>query len=268
MADLTSVARVRLYAPLANNPTLTGTIQALISAESQTIQNYINIAVPFESLADVLMDGRGALRLMLPRTPVIAVQALSVLGQAQDAVMDPRTVGYLADTRRGTIELTPGRRFPEALSSVQCTWTAGFPGSQATAIPVATGNATTTTITPTANTDGGFAAVVANVVSAGGVVFTSAANQSNPLATEYGFADGVFTFNTTDSNTVVTMTYYCVPGPLMMACNEQVATDLQMRQNVGMGFKSLAGETLKYDWKQLTDIVKAQLAPYRRWTPA
>jgi hypothetical protein len=268
VADLTSVARVRNYAPLANTPSLTNELTTLVSVQSQAVLDYIATVVPFEAHVNAQLRGRGAQAIMLPRVPLLAVQSLTVLGQPVAQVADSRQAGFIADTDSGLIALTCGLRFPQDFGGVQCSWTAGYQGQQTTAIPVGTGNATTSTITPTENVAGGFASVVANVISTpGGVVFASAANQSNPMAGEYAFSDGTFTFNTADANTSVVMQYYYVPGPLMQACNETIATVLQQRQNVGIGGKTLAGETIRYDWTQFSDTIKSQLQPYRRMAP-
>jgi hypothetical protein len=268
VADLTSIARVRAYTSLANAPNLAPEVGALISLESQAIINYIDRPIPFETNTNVMLDGSGTPRMMLPRLPILAVQALSVCGQVIPAAPSWNQPGYIANARDGTITLTGGRRFPMEMAAVVCTWTAGYQGQQTATIPAATGNETTSTITPTENVQGGFAAQVASVTDGNGVVYSVAANQSNPLAGTYGFSDGVLTFNTANANTSVTMVYYFIPGPLMQACNEMVAIDLQQRQNVGVGSKTLAGEIVKYDWKQFTDTMKSQLAPYRRVAPS
>jgi hypothetical protein len=43
-----------------------------------------------------------------------------------------------------------------------------------------------------------------------------------------------------------------------------VGLDLKSRDNLGITSKSLAGETVSYSSRGLTDSVKEQLMPYRR----
>lgn len=195
MADLTSVARVKQYAPLANTPNQDARIAALVSSESATLLAYLNITCPFERVTDRLMDGRNARRLMLPVAPVISVSSLSVLGTAYNQVTDPLQGGFMLDSS-GAILLTGGIRFPDVPLCVKASWDAGFPTSISTTVPAATGNAATSTITPTGGSvDGGWLAQIDSIVSASGVTFTAAANASNPAGSEYGLSDGTITFN-------------------------------------------------------------------------
>lgn len=261
--NLTTLARVRQYAPIAAVSTnVDPLVRSLIAAESRSIMRYIGTAVGLETLADIVLDGTGTSRIMLPRTPVISVSALRVSGLIIPAAATAQATGYLLDG--DFITMTLGVRFPNCRSAALCSWQAGYVGSDSQVIPA--GN-TPVTITPSPDTceDGMITGATSVVVD--GVTFTAATTANAPLAGEYGLVDGVFEFNGTDGGKTAVMTYVFVPGPIVLACNEMVALDLQQRNNPGIKSKGLANESVVYDSTSMTPSIKAMLSPYRRMSP-
>jgi hypothetical protein len=268
VADLSSVARVKQYAPLANTPNLDAKLASLVSSESAVLLAYLNIVCPYEAVTDALLDGRGARRIMLPQSPVIDVSAVSVMGTAYTKVTSALDSGFMVD-RSGSILLTGGRRFPDVPLCVQASWEAGFRTEISTTVPAPVGNATTVTVTPSGgDVEGGWLSQVASIVSSGGVVFSAAANASAPAGNQYGITDGVITFNSSDGNTPVTITGYYVPGPLLQATNQMVTLALQQSINVGVKGKNILGEAISYDTTQMNDDIKAMVGPYRKMAPS
>lgn len=262
--NLTTLARVRQYAPIAAASTNVDPLvrSQFIPAVSRAILRYIGTAVGRETIVGRLLDGSGTSRIMLPRTPVISVEALTVSGLVIPAAATTRSPGYVVDG--DCITLTLGVRFPNCRSAVQCSWSAGYAGTDSQVIP--TGN-TPVQVTPDPDTceDGMITSATSVVVD--GVTFTAAANVSAIMAGEYALTDGVFSFNATNAGQTAVMSYGFVPAPIVQAANEMVAMDMQQRNNPGIKSKGLANEMIVYDGQAMSLSTKAMLRDYTRKAP-
>ncbi len=255
MADLTTLAAVKalLVVSSTNQDAL---IASLISRESRLIEQWTGRRFPVVTNTARRLDGTGTSMLMLPDGPILSIESLTIGGVAIALSADGIAAGYTFDD--STIYLTGGARFPMGRQNVVCTWTAGYEDSQTEDIPTAN----VPTLSPS---NGGAAFSTISVTAANGAAFTEVANA--PVASQYSFANGTYTFNTSDAGTEVTMAYRCVPGPVAMACIEMVGLDLKVRDNFGVTSKTLSGETISYTEKGMTASVKELLQPYRKVCP-
>lgn len=254
MADLTTLAAVKRY--LAQPGTnVDALITTLIPQASRTIERYTSREYPAVTRIAKRLTGSGTAVLVLPDSPILEVTSLTI-GGVEIPESNGTSGGYLAGET--AVNLINYGKFPmNPPLQVQCSWTAGYQDSQSDYIPVAN----TPTLTPTA---GGRAVVVVSVTSVVGVPFTQVGN--GPVATQFSFSAGVFTFNASDSNTLVELDYYYIPSQVEQACIEMVALDLVQRGNIGTKSKSLANESVSYEDRGMTPSIKEMLQPFRKYT--
>jgi len=258
--NLTTVAAVKSYLGVTTSgqDTLIG---QLITRESAFVEQWTGRTFPSVTNTSKRLNGTGTTRLVLPDNPILSVSALSIGGTAIPASADGIQAGYLFDDTclylvGGIGGIGWGDRFPQQPQGVVCSWVAGYQADETAFVP--TGN--TPTITPST---GGTAATVISVTDdTTGVVLTQVG--AAPVAGQYTFSAGTFTFNSAQYNDAVTMVYHYIPAAVEQAVIEMVALDLQQRSNVGITSKSLAGESISYERKGMTDSVKEMLMPYRR----
>lgn len=261
MAALTTLAAVKEYLSI----TTTGVdalIPKLILRESELIERYVDRSFPSTLNIRKRLNGTGTSLLTLLATPVIEVTYLEINGVAvleSDGTAYGYRMAYAGENAVG-IQLIGGR-FPSGQGNVVATWRSGYRTTQDSEIPAQTGN-DPVTVTPSA---GGRAVNDAGVVDADGTAYSSVAN--GPLAGQYSFSGGVYTFNAANSGVTVSMTYDYVPAPVEQACIEMVGLDLKQRDNIGVSSKTLANETVTYTTKGMTPSVAEQLAEFKRRAP-
>ena len=250
--DFTTLAAVKQYLgiPTANQDAL---IQALISRESRLITDFLNADVAPAARVDYPLNGTGRDVLSLPDTPIVIVSSVKLGQTVVPASADGVAYGFTFD--ESAVYLV-GDVFPRGRRNVFVSWQAGYQGSEAGFVPVGA----TPTYTPT---DEGRA------IQDQGVVYVSNGHTlvlvgSNPAVGQYTFSGGVYGFNTAEAGAQVRFTYLAVPAPIEQACIEMVGLDLKQRDNLGINSKSLAGETVSYTTKGMTDSVKEMVAPYKR----
>jgi len=252
--NLTTTARVKRYLGQPGN-NVDALIAELIPAASRTIEAYTSRQYPYVTRTSKRMTGSGSAILALPDTPIVAVSALAV-GGVGIPESDGTSGGFLADDT--AVNLISYGKFPMSPPlQVTCSWVAGYKETEAGTIPTAN----TPTLTPTT---GGRATVAVSVTTVAGVPLTEVT--SGPVAGQFSLADGVFTFNSANSGTLVEMEYYYIPSQVEQACVEMVALDLMQRSNVGTKSKSLAGESISYEDRGMTPSIKEMLQPFRKYT--
>jgi len=252
---LTTLAAVKSFLTIANT-NQDALIASLIARESKQVENYTGKTFPTVTRTLQHLNGTGTSMLMLPDAPVIAVTYLAIDNVEVPVSTDGVTYGYQVDDT--TLYLV-GAKFPMGRRNVVCSWSAGYRDSEADFIP--SGN--TPTLTPT---NGGTAAAAVSVISSTGVVYAEVGNA--PVAAQFSFNAGVFTFNSTNVGALVTMTYDYVPGPVEQTVIEMVAQDLKGRDNIGVRSRSIAGEVISYTGGSMTMSQKQQLYPYRKLVPS
>lgn len=245
MARLTSVANVKRFLAIttANQDTL---IEQLIGRESDLVQRVTGRIFPFVDNVGVRLSGTGTKQMVLPSVPILEVSALTSGGVALTASADGVLPGYLFDN----IALyLVGPIFPMGRLNVTASWQAGWAGSTTDTVPAAN--------VPTLSPDTeGFAHTDRGVTYANGAAVAG-----------YTFNAGVYTFNASDANLPVTMSYYYVPAAVEQAVIEMVGLDLKQRDNIGITSKSLAGESISYEKTGMPASVKELLAPFKRKAP-
>lgn len=255
MADLTTLAAVKAYLAIGTSGQDT-LISALITRESTAIQNWTGRHFPAVTNIARPLNGTGSAVLCLPDAPVLDVSLLQIDGVDVPVSADGLAYGYQFD--EVALYLT-GAKFPSGRRNVVCSWTAGYEDSETAFIP----SANTPTLTPTT---GGRAVTNLSVTNATtDVALTEVGNA--PVAGQYTFAAGTYTFNAANSGDGVSMAYQYVPGPVEQACIEMVSQDLRQRDNVGIKSKTLAGESISYSSDGMSTGVKQTLYPYRKIAP-
>lgn len=261
MTALTTLASVKEYLAIttAGSDAL---ITKLITRESALIERYVDRSFPSALNIRKRLNGTGTSLLVLPNTPVIEVSYLDI-NNIVVPVSDGTAYGYsLLYAGENAIGLSlVGGKFPAGQGNVTATWRSGYRADESSEIPAQTGNEPVT-ITPTT---GGRAVYNVGVEDANGVAFSLVAN--GPVAGQYSFSGGVYTFNAANSGTEVTMTYDYVPAPVEQACIEMVGLDMKQRDNLGVNSKTLAGETVTYTTKGITPSVAEMLTEFKRRAP-
>jgi hypothetical protein len=252
MPDLTTLDAVKafLVVTTSNQDAL---ISRLISRESRLIEEWCGRSSfsPVTRTAQRI-NGSGSSMLPLPDAPILSVSVLSDCGTQIPVSASAGSYGYTFDESRLYLN---GGVFSRGRQNITCTYTAGYQASETATIP----SDNPAKLTPTT---GGTAISVVSVVNAAGAALTQVA--ASPATGQFSFAAGCFTFAAADVGTSVTLTYGYAPAPVEQACIEMVGLDLKSRDNLGITSKSLAGETISYSSRGLTDSVKEQLMPYRR----
>jgi hypothetical protein len=254
VADLTTLAAVKAYLGLTSNG-IDSLISSLIVRETTAIQDYTSRKFPAVTQTAKRLNGTGSKVLVLPDSPVLDVSYLAIEGVEVPVSADGLAYGYQFDD---TALYMVASKFPSGRQNVVCSWTAGYQESETAFIP----SANTPTLTPTT---GGRAATNISVTDANGPM-TLVGN--GPVAGQYTFTAGTYTFNAANIGDSVTMAYYYVPGPVEQSCIELVAQDLKSRDNVGIKSKSLAGEVITYSSDGMSTGVQQTLKLYRKLAPA
>lgn len=96
-----------------------------------------------------------------------------------------------------------------------------------------------------------------------GVALTAVAN--SPAQGQYSVADnGIYTFNSADSGSAITINYSVVPYDLEQAIIEFVGESYSYKSRIGQKSKSLNGvETASYNIVGVPDRIKTMLNPYK-----
>lgn len=264
--NLTSVQRVKDYLGLTT-PGSDGVILALIGRASDQVIRWCSRPFQRTVYSGLRLSGYGypQQQMRMPDDPIISVASLQIGQTVIPVSPDAMQVGYQFDDKYiylvgwdfsgyGTYG------FGKGLRQVLVTFTAGFTGSENGFIPDAPGPYT---VTPAAF---GYASVDHGVTYvASGLPLTLVGGV--PVAGQYGFSQGVYTFAAADKNLQVTMSYDYTPGAVEQAVIELVGGDLKQRDNLGIASKSLRDEHIAYTDKAMSNSVQGLLAQYRRITP-
>lgn len=285
MSRLTSVANVKGYLAIGNT-NQDALISDLITRESTALERYCSRRFAFFSGTQRL-NGTGTSRLALPQAPILTVSQVTICGtQNIPASTGPTVAGYVLEGPPPSgptfLTLVEGCKFPQGLANVTVTWTAGWRATGNAPVPafVPAGNVTVGPVTLDAEqmtfsdsqpTDIGFPTVdrgVVGVYANVSVTLTSVAASANgPLTQQYSFDAGVYTFNSVDAGVALSMTFDYVPADVEQACIEMVGLDLKQRDNLGVSSKTLAGESITYDKRNMIASSAAMLQPYKRTIP-
>ena len=254
--NLTSIARTKEYLGLTQN-TSDGVVLSLIARASVQVQKWCSRPFQRTTYSGVFLDGTGSKFMRLPDDPIISLSSLNVGSLLLSPSADGIAAGYQYDDKY--VYLFGGYLFPMGRRNVVASFVAGYASSETDFVPVAN----TPTIAP--STDG-YAVVdrgCANASTGAALALVG----SGPVAQQYSFANGTYTFNSSISNQAVTMSYDYSPGPVEQAVIELVGGDLKQRDNLGIASKSLRDESISYMDKAMSASVTGLLAQYRRNIP-
>jgi hypothetical protein len=250
--DLTTLSNVKSYLAI-DKPNQDNLIRALISRESQTIVTFLSRDIFGVDRTLYPCNGSGTSVLALPETPALTVSAVKVLNTDIPFSTDGVAAGYTFD--ENAVYLI-GSVFPKGRRNVFVSWKSGYVGTDTEFIPAGT----KPVLKPT-DTGRPLVPLQSIFVDTGAALTLVMAS---PAAGQFTFDEGAYEFNPADSGRQVELTYQCVPPAIEQACIEMVGLDLKQRDNLGISSKNLAGESISYTSKGMTDSVKEMLSPYRR----
>lgn len=254
---LATLAQVKTYLG-AENTNQDALINSMLPAATDLVQRWLGRMLVGQTFTGKRMPGSGSSTLLLPETPIVSVEAVSIANQAVTLSSDGLELGYMYDEK---FLYYIGGIFPRGLQNVTVSWTSGYAATQEANVP--TGNSPT--LTPT---QGGNAAQDRGVTyTANGVALTAV--DSSPAVGQYTFnsAASSYLFATADANTSVTMSYFYIPPSAQQAVCELISLKIQQRNNVGFRSKSLAGETISFDNSDMTSSMRMALNGLKRRAP-
>lgn len=278
--DLTTLANAKAY--MANppgDPIITSLITR-ISAHIRAVLNR-NVLVPTTYVQQ--FSGQATKQLVLPEWPLLSLTSLAVSGisvpispQVDTDVSPAVPYGYRFQPWNGVPPGQPavldlvGLNFLRGWQNVVATYTAGYQvTAEAQTIPAAPGPYVITPLAPY----GAWATDQGVVNAATGAKFTPVASaptagQYVPPAPDASSPILTYTFNASDQNTPVLLTYGFVPADLEQVCIELIAERASYRNRVGLRSQSLASqESLTYDASGLPAYVVEMLRPYESVLP-
>jgi hypothetical protein len=121
LADLTTVASVKLYAGIASSADDT-LLANMVSAYSAWVRSWLNRDITTNSY-DMRRSGRGTFAMLLPQYPVTAITLLEIDGRAIPAQPAWGAPGYRFDDTTLVLE---GYCFTRGYSNVHIQFTAGY----------------------------------------------------------------------------------------------------------------------------------------------
>jgi len=253
MNNLTTLAAVKSYLGItvAVQDTL---ISSLIPRASEQVQRFCGQDFPTKTFSSIKMSGTGSNRLTLPGPPILSVSALQIGSDVITASTDGLTqAGYAFQDFNLFLV---GSKFTQGFNNVQVSWIGGYVETEDAYVP--TGN--TPTLTP--STGGTAGSSIGVTYTANGVSLTQVGNA--PVASQFSFSAGVYTFNSADYNNQVTMNYYYVPATVEQAVIETVGLKLKQRTNIGVKSQGLGAESVSYEDKDMSPSVIRMLLPFVR----
>lgn len=270
-SDLTSLASVKSWLGV----TLTtddAMLTRLITAASRYILNYIGRPSLLPAIYTDSYDGVGQRAILLRQWPVIAVNSLSIDGNAIQAATSlnpfgPWSPGYVLDPSdvepAGSMQKISlrGTGFWCGRQNISVSYVAGYQVTgEAAAVP-SVGPYTVQALAPF----GDWGSDRGVTYAAGGAI---TAVQGAPAQGQYQVASGIYTFCAADAGQAVALSYGYVPADLAEACMEIVAERYRYRDRIGMASKSLGGqETVTYSLKGMSDYVQGIINGYRHVVP-
>lgn len=266
--DLTTLDRVKLYLGLKDENTNSDLLLSrLVTAVSGAVLNYVGRATfGVQEFADVY-DGSGKDFMLLRQWPVLSVSAVDCFGTtirpSPDTTRWPPASGFVVESMEsaggGQQRLNLyGYCFPNGRSSVRVTYTAGY---QTLDEP-----ATVPTDAPYQVDPQLVWISDLGVTLADGTPLTKVSG--SPGAMQYQLQGALYTFNAAQAGVDVLISYSSVPPDVDEATVEMVAEAFKRKDRLGIVSQSVGGqETVTYSQKDMSDVNKLALNPFRRVTP-
>ena len=252
--NLTSLARTKTYLGLTTVNS-DAVVSQLIARSSDQVSRWCSRSFQSANYSGARLNGTGTRTLRIPDDPVLEVTAVTIGNTVIPTSADSIASGYQHDAKY--LYLFGGYAFPMGFRNILVSYSAGYVAQDSEFIPAAPGPYT---VTPVA---GGYASADLGVTyTATGVALALVG--SAPSSGHYSFNGGVYTFAAADAGLQVTMSYDYVPGAVEQATIEISGTMLKQRDNLGINSKGLAGESISYSDKTLSESAKGLLAQYRK----
>lgn len=256
---LTTLGRVKAWLGIPDdNTSADALLNVLIKSASAFVLNYLN-RDSFE-LAEVseVYDGYGNREMVLRRTPVYDVSALSFSGVPISAALGngfdvPYSNGWVYGDGRLTLF---GMAFPRCKHAVAIRYRAGYVTSDEAVVPA---DPWQITVTNTWLSDVG--------VTVDGVALAKVTG--SPGSGEYSVStSGVYTFNVAQEGGAAVILYSYVPADVEQAVWEIVGERYKYRDRIGQNSKTLGGqETVSFSREAMPQYIRELLQPYKHVVP-
>jgi len=275
--DLTTLARAKamLSGGVGSIPA-DPMIQGLIAMASDAAVQFCSRTFQRATMANLLLNGSGTSRLMMPSNPIIAVTGpILVDGYSySQAPTDSNGFGFNTAAAgygwdRKFLYMFGGCIFRQGYQNVQIpSLTIGYTTSETGTIP----NSNPATIIPRQGSmvdlQGQPMSTAGYAFADKGVVFTATGValtlvSGTPATGQYAFSDGVYTFAQVDNGKQVKMSYDFVPASVELAVVETVGAKLRNQQNYGIRSRTIGQETVTYSDMALSKSAQNLLQPYR-----
>lgn len=260
--DLTTPQRVAIWMPSPPSPLPSAILSQLITSMTALIYGKLSRARTFNQLFTRTFDGVGNMQIVLPDWPVTSIVAvqqgqrlvpasvLPVSGSPQPTGTNPgfgyRYVPWLGNLpgEPAVIEFVGGA-FYVAPQNVKITYNAGYLiANEAAVVPASPGPYTVTVEQPMGIWCRDNGVTYADGTPLVPVTALTAAGQYIPPVDS---SPGVYTFDATDAEAELLISYSFVPADLEEACIQMVVERYNYRGRVGEISKSLGGqETIRW----------------------
>ena len=259
--QLTSLGRVKNWLEITGDDTASDELlNALIASASTFILNYLSRDSIGLQEHEEVYDGYGSTYMVLRHEPVYEVSALSFNGTAiREATGNGfnQSVGNGWRWASGRLNLY-GYRFPRVKGGVFLKYSSGFVFAEKATVPG----------TPfEVKTKFHWLSDIGVQYLGSGTALVKV--DSNPAEGEYTVDDeGKYTFNSTQTNSILLITYSFVPADIEQAAWEMVGERYRYMDRIGYVSKSLGGqETVTFARDTMAPYIKQLLNPYKRVVP-
>ena len=253
--DLTTLENVKGWMNISTT-TDDALLNRLISASSQFVQTWVSRQFSVVDKTET-RNGTGTSMMALSAQPVLSVASVVIGGQSILASSDGVRAGFVFDAR---MLYLIGYTFPMAPQNVKIIYKYGYRKSaEAATIP-----ATPTYTIAVARLSLPWNADL-SVNYAGGAALVRVA--ASPTVGQYTCLDiggfWTYTFSVTDAGRAIEITYSYTPPEIEQAVIELVSLRHRERNRIGENSKSIGGEVVSYNVKDMPDSVKTILNNYR-----
>lgn len=261
--QLTTLSRAKAWLSVSSSSE-DALLSRLISEVSRFILSYLERPTLFQYIFSDWHDGLGQESQTLRHWPVRSVALVQADGVTIPPAVNGHSSGFFLEEWDG---LPPGRpqsvhlrgyHFPRGPFNVNILYTAGYGiADEAHSVPE------DAPYTLTVDAPHGHFAIDQGVRYAGGLSLVNTAGA--PAAGQYSVTDGVYTFNASDAEENVLISYSYIPADVEHACLELVGERYRYRGRIGETSKSLGGaETASFSQKDMPEFIRLLLQPYKR----
>ena len=255
--DLTTLASAKSWLNIATS-TDDALLNRLISSTSQFIQSWLNRTFAVATQTEI-RNGTGTPMMVFGDYPVVGVASVTIDGTSIPLSPDGIQAGYRWDSR--TLYLI-GYNFRMANQNVVLVYTYGYQKTkEAEVVPASP------YLYPVASLSLPWAGDVSVNFANAGATLTKVTGV--PTTGQYALSavNGAYAylFAAADVGKSVELTYSYTPYEIEQACIELLSIRYRERSRIGENSKSIGGEVVSYNVKDMPDSVKTILMNYRRF---